>query len=282
MHIIALPKAFDIGLDSSVQLYDYKTSIDQVRNQVNLTTHAFSFLLEGQKEVLTEHQPISINNKSFLMMKSGHCLMTEYTDASNTPFRSLLLFFTDADLDHFLKKYQVDFSTQALRSSVQVVEYDAFISSFVKGLLDINGLENHVKGRLLQVKFEEIMLYLLETKGSEYFTFLTQRKDEQELNFIRVVESNTLNKLTLKELAFLSNMSISTFKRAFERHYKTSPIKWFQDKRLEHAAFLLSHKTARPSEVFEDCGYDSLSNFIQAFKKKYGLTPKQYQLQDQV
>lgn len=55
------------------------------------------------------------------------------------------------------------------------------------------------------------------------------------------------------------------------------PIKWFQEKRLEHAAFLLKNKSKRPSDIYIDIGYESQSNFSAAFKTKFGVTPKQYQ-----
>ena len=86
-----------------------------------------------------------------------------------------------------------------------------------------------------------------------------------------------INKLTIKELSFLSNMSLSTFKREFEKHFQSSPSKWFQEKRLDHSAFLLKDKSKRPSDIYEEIGYENLSNFIQAFKMKFGTTPKQYQ-----
>jgi len=106
---------------------------------------------------------------------------------------------------------------------------------------------------------------------------LISNSDNQNQKFLQIIESNKLNKLTIKELSFLSNMSVSTFKREFEKYFHSSPSKWFQEKRLEHAAFLLKNKSKRPSDIFEDIGYESLSNFIQAFKVKFGVTPKQYQ-----
>jgi len=75
-------------------------------------------------------------------------------------------------------------------------------------------------------------------------------------------------------------MSVSTFKREFEKHFQESPSKWFQNKRLEHAAFLLQQHTKRPSDIFETIGYENLSNFVHAFKTKFGVTPKQFQLQN--
>ena len=74
-------------------------------------------------------------------------------------------------------------------------------------------------------------------------------------------------------------MSVSTFKREFFKQYQTTPIKWFHEKRLEHIALLLRTKQTRPIDLYEAAGYENFSNFIQAFKKRYGVTPKQYQVQ---
>ena len=63
----------------------------------------------------------------------------------------------------------------------------------------------------------------------------------------------------------------------FKKYFKNSPSKWFQEKRLKHAAFLLKNKPIRPSDIYLEVGYETLSNFIQAFKMKFGQTPKQYQ-----
>ena len=150
--------------------------------------------------------------------------------------------------------------------------------TFVNSILDISKLSTAIQKNILDAKFDEIMLYLIEVKGVDFLYSLISNSDDQTQKFIQIIESNTLNKLTLKELSFLSNMSVSTFKREFEKHFHSSPSKWFQEKRLEHSAFLLKNKSKRPSDIFEEIGYENLSNFIQAFKNKFGVTPKQYQL----
>ena len=72
-------------------------------------------------------------------------------------------------------------------------------------------------------------------------------------------------------------MSESSFKRVFKKHFQSSPGKWFREKRLEHSAFLLRNKSKRPSDIYQEIGYENLSNFTQAFKIKFGVTPKRYQ-----
>ena len=118
------------------------------------------------------------------------------------------------------------------------------------------------------------MLYLVEYNGLDFLYSIIDNSYDKHQKFMQIIESNKLNKLTIKELAFLANMSVSTFKREFEKHYNNSPSKWFQDKRLEHAAFLLKNESKRSSDIYEEIGYENLSNFIQAFKSKFGTTPK--------
>ncbi|AXG68844.1 exoenzyme S synthesis regulatory protein ExsA [Kordia sp. SMS9] len=280
MNIFTLPDYLTAETNCSIQLFDYESTTEHLNNKINLTKNTFSFLQEGFKKVSTSHQPISITNDAFLIMKSGHCLMTENLSEHHHFYRSILLFFSDEALFQFLEKHQITSKRIAATTAAKSCVYDDFICSFVKSLEDIHKLPQHVQQQLLQVKLEEILLYLVATKGPDFLLFLIASKDDQTSHFINVVESNKLNKLTLKELAFLANMSVSTFKREFEKHFQQSPIKWFQQQRLEHAAFLLKNEAKRPSDIFEAIGYENLSNFVYAFKTKFGVTPKQYQLQD--
>jgi transcriptional regulator GlxA family with amidase domain len=50
-----------------------------------------------------------------------------------------------------------------------------------------------------------------------------------------MIESNVHSNLKLEEIAFLCNMSLSTFKRHFIVEYNEAPGKWLQDKRLQRA-----------------------------------------------
>lgn len=88
-----------------------------------------------------------------------------------------------------------------------------------------------------------------------------------------MVESKIQSNLKLEEIAFLFNMSLSTFKRHFISEYKVSPGKWFHDKRLLKAKRLLEEGICKPSELYLEFGYNNLSNFSTAFKNKFGVSP---------
>ena len=276
MKTISLPDELEIKSDLPIHIFDYRSSQEISKQQIVLTRNTFSFLLEGKKEVIGDNASFSIKKSNFLLMKSGHCLMTEKLSSSNNNYRSLLLFFSNDTLQKFIRTYDIKQSKKSSAQSVHSFAYDNFITSFVQSLLDLVILNPKMQAKLLQLKFEEILLYLIETRGHDFIFSILRNNNDQTQHFITVVENNRLNKLTLKELAFLSNMSISSFKRAFQKEYEMAPMKWFQDRRLEHAQYLLKQELKSPTEIYQEIGYESLSSFIQAFKLKYGVTPKQF------
>lgn len=277
MDTIKLPESLYIEESKTIQVYDYCSSKEMSRQQIILYQNTFSFLIEGSKEVIFDNSDLSIDNSKFLIMRSGHCLMTEKLSEIKN-YRSILLFFTDEDLAKFIQKFELNNTEVNEYKSVHSFEYDKFIKRFVVSLIDISKLSKKAQKKLLAVKFEEIMLYLIELHGTQILQFLASNNDHLTQNFTRTIESNQLKKLTLKELAFLCNMSVSTFKRKFEKHYSESPIKWFQNKRLEYAHYLLNQKHKKSSEIYLEVGYENLSSFIQAYKTKYNITPKQQQI----
>jgi len=274
MHIITLPTDLNLDHSKSIQIFDYCSSQEIDRQQIALNQHTFSFLLEGVKEVVFDRAIQPIDPSRFLLMKSGHCLMTEKLSEGKN-YRSILLFFSNEMVQRFVYKLELDYSKTIEYQSIYSFEYDDFIHRFVSSLLDISKLSKASQNRLLEVKFEEIMWYLVEIYGLGFLhSFLANNEDSMQ-KFTRTIESNQLCKLTIKELAFLCNMSVSTFKRVFEKHYSESPMRWFQNKRLEHAHYLLHFEKKTATEIYYEVGYESLSSFIQAYKSKYGITPKQ-------
>lgn len=275
MKTITLPDELNIDTSQPVQVFDYHSSQEVAKQQIILNQNTFSFLTEGTKEVVFDNSALSIDNSKFLIMKSGHCLMTEKLSQVRN-YRSILLFFTNETLLKFIRKAELNKIETNEHKSVYAFDYDAFVQRFINSLLDISKLSKNTQKKLLEVKFEEIMLYLTEIYGTDFLYSLTHDSNDVTQRFTRTIESNQFSKLTLKELAFLCGMSVSTFKREFEKKYSESPIKWFQNKRLEYAHHLLNQEQKQSSEIYYEVGYENLSSFIQAYKAKYGITPKQH------
>jgi AraC-like DNA-binding protein len=279
MEITILPRDLSIDTSAGLQLYNYRTYQDIQKTKISLSKNTISFLRTGTKEVIGDDKRVQIDEQQFVVMKSGNCLMTEKVSNANQFYQSILLFFSDEQAVEFVEKHELHSSKKLDRKSFHVFKYDQFIQHFVESLESISALPKATQSKLLKAKFEEIMLYLSFQKDANFLHSLVQNKDDKVGRLSNIVENNKYNKLSLEELAFLCNMSISTFKRTFFKQYGKTPMKWFNEQRMNHIAFLLTTQRKRPIELYMEAGYENFSNFVQAFKKEFGMTPKQYQSQ---
>jgi len=280
MEITVLPKDLKLNESEDLQLFNYRRTEDIQKTKINLSKNTISFLRVGIKEVIGDDATVKIGSQHFLIMKSGNCLMTEKISDSFKAYQSILLFFSDEEVLRFLEKHEQFSSKIKHQKSFYIFQYDEFTNNFVDSLEQVLKLPKALQTKFLKTKFEEIMLYLVHRNSPDFLNSLVQNVDDKISRLTNIAENNKHNKLNLGELAFLCNMSVSTFKREFFKRYQNTPMKWFSEQRLNHIAFMLRTKRNRPIELYEEAGYENFSNFVQAFKKKFGMTPKQYQTEN--
>jgi AraC-like DNA-binding protein len=231
-------------------------------------------MIEGYKEIFNAQNPSFLSGQEFALITTPNCLMTEKKAFPEVNYQSILLFFSHEILEEFRLKYQdlIEESMVAEYKEIEVFKYDNYSVNFRTSLKLMISNKDLTNQELLQAKFNEIMLYLLKHNPKKVYPILSKRINNVEVRFKRTIENNLFSNLDLEELAFLSNMSLSTFKRYFKKYYHCSPQKYLQLKRLEFAKYLLE-KGERPNDIYQKSGYQSLSNFIKAYKAQYGHTP---------
>ncbi|MGI4863060.1 MAG: helix-turn-helix transcriptional regulator [Janthinobacterium lividum] len=268
---------------SAVSLLRYRTPTPAARARVLLPQHMFTFLLAGEKTVLFAGAHVTVRPQQFVLLAAGNCLMSEKAAASGTDYHSLLLLFDQQVLTDFFSRHAAWLGPLARPAASQPFlqfEQDAFLGHFVQSLdCLLTSPPLALPPALPQVKLEELLLYL----AQQYPGQLQQLRSlvpaaSDELLVRQAVTSHIGSPITVEELAFLCNMSLSTFKRRFAHLYGTSPSRWLLQKRMEKAASLLRQTDRQVSELSDELGYEHLSSFIQSFRQFYGVTPKQYQL----
>ena len=108
-----------------------------------------------------------------------------------------------------------------------------------------------------EIKLEELLLYLLQSDPEKLLSLKSGSRDEEELQLKKAVESNIGSTVTLEELAFLCNCSLSTFKRKFNKIYQMPPQKWLIQQKMILAARLLSHANETAGTVYQQVGYEN-------------------------
>ena len=136
---------------------------------------------------------------------------------------------------------------------------------------------NMISENLLRIKIQELIHILVKTDASgnnqKIFGALFHAN---EYEFQEVIQARLFDDLNLEDLAFLTSLSLSSFKRKFSSVYGTSPNKYFISKRLEKAQVLLSTTDWRISEVAYECGYSDVGYFTKTFQKYYNCSPTNF------
>lgn len=279
MPIANIPEAYlnDDQESPELLVYDFKMTSDVVNSKVNLSMNMFSFLQVGKKQVHFAGNSVAVNKNQSLLLKKGNWLWTELLE-HETVYYCKLLFFSEKTLLNFLHKHSIPETKMETDVPFFVIRNNSYIKSYLKSLSAISLTDTPLLNNLLQVKFEELMLYLLQNYGKKFEQYLYSLINSEVSSFKKIIESKVYSNLKLSEIAFLCNMSLSTFKRHFTKAYHVSPGKWLQDQRLQKAKELLESGSSKPSEIYLDFGYNNHSNFSIAFKNKFGLTPKEVSL----
>ncbi len=275
MQIDSIPQSY-IKEDETPELfiYDFKMTNDVVKSKVVLDMNMFSFLQIGKKQVHFAGNSVSVNKDQSLLLKKGNWLWTELLDTETTYFCKLF-FFSEKMLSDFLKKHSKIKKTKKEVNPYFIIKNDDFITAFLNSLSILGKTSKNFENKFLLLKFEEIILYLINKYGDDFEVYLHSLIIKENSPLKKIVESKIDSNLKLEEIAFLCNMSLSTFKRNFINEYKISPGKWFKDKRLNKAKKILEQGKLKPSDIYLEFGYHNLSNFSIAFKNKFGINPSE-------
>jgi AraC-like DNA-binding protein len=262
-----------------VWVYDYRMDKEVIKSKVQLNQHVFSFLQNGHKQVHFAHTSAAVNELQSILIRNGNCLVTELLNEEAVYFCKLF-FFSSKCLEDFLLKFNINPAHHRLPAQETpffIIETDTYLSLFVHSLSALMTLKPAQEKAWLLVKFEEIMLYLWQKYGDAFLNYICSlvEKDDK-LSFRKKVETHVLSNLKLEEIAFLCNMSLSSFKRHFVSEFNEPPGKWFQRKRLHKARELLQNGQLKPSEIYLELGYHNLSNFSAAFKNEFGVSPARF------
>ena len=129
---------------------------------------------------------------------------------------------------------------------------------------------------LARLKIQELLLLIYQGFGYHMFSSLLPSLQEEKRLMNKLVEDAIREHWNIRQMAERNHQSLSSFKRHFIHHFGITPGRYLRKQKLEMARQdLLNGKGLK--ECYLTYGYENASNFIQAFKRAYGATPKYFQ-----
>ncbi|SDK46898.1 AraC family transcriptional regulator [Sediminibacillus albus] len=127
-----------------------------------------------------------------------------------------------------------------------------------------------IKGSLFEVMAEWLGNYKIPDK------VVHNEKTDQIKKVLLYIEAHYQEKIRIKDLAALVQMSEGHFNRFFKSLVRMTPIEYINTVRINYAAKLLRESNRKILTIALDVGFDNQSYFIRTFKRYKNCTPSQY------
>ncbi len=128
--------------------------------------------------------------------------------------------------------------------------------------------------------YELLSYYFQRDEQSDYLDRCPFLKDQRNVEAVRNSRHILIERMsdppTIKELSLEVGLNEYQLKVGFKNIYGNSINAYLQEHRLNKALKLMTDEGLKVQEAANEIGYSNVSHFIAAFKKKHGVTPKQY------
>jgi len=189
-----------------------------------------------------------------------------------------------------IKKFHSLFSNQA--DQISFLNKDNIGNKFYKEK-KLEPMMSVVLNQMVQLSVHESMHNLyLRAKVFELMSFYFNRSNEMDIEQCPfLVDDKNIKKIRLAKEIIISRMieppslidlaseveiSLKKLKEGFKQVYGASVFVFLLDYKMQVSKTLLSSGNYNVNEVALKVGYSTATHFINAFKKKFGTTPKKY------
>lgn len=159
--------------------------------------------------------------------------------------------------------------------------FNAEIATHLEHIID-NKIKKSLQPLFFRGKIYEILsIYFNDAvdPSTEQCPFIPNSTDISKLKKVReIIINNMVNTPSLEDLSEEVGLNIKKLKEGFKEHYGYPIFTYLFHYKMEFARKLLDDNLQNINEIANEVGYSSATHFIAAFKRKFGITPKQYSL----
>jgi AraC-like DNA-binding protein len=232
------------------------------------------YVVEGRKVWHTAHGSYELNPGTCVFVRKGATILEQFFDGV---FCLVMFFLPDDFICDVLRSKTIPlYQPEKKYEPVIALHSDEPVKAFFHSMLSLFDNHREPDPSLVEVKFKELVLTLADNvyNGELLAYFCSLLQEPQTVSLQMLMEDNYCFNLKLEEFAQLSNKSLSTFKRDFQKQFQCSPGKWLTEKRLQHALNLLTNTDKTVTETAFESGFESRSHFSRAFRDRFGITPR--------
>lgn len=263
------------------EIENYTQQTDTITKKIDSRFIQFYFCSKGSIMFhFSEHyQKPLLEERGFVLYNSEKEIPLQLSVASKSKLSIIAL--------HIDKLHRIfaesDTSISLFNTEIQTKFYDEFqISQSLKNVLtqiEQSQFSDKLKPLFLEGKLYEMLVYYFHGKNhdEESCPYLSNNEIMKKLKLAKeLILKNYLNPPSTKEIAQEISLQEYRLKEGFKKVYGLSVAKYILDYKLQKSkeTLMQGHKTVK--QIANELGYENPSHFIDAFKRKYQITPKQF------
>lgn len=264
------------------EIYYYS---DRPENAVSEHTHdyyEFYFFLEGNINIRVEGKPINIQPGDFLVIPPGVRHNPEFLD-NTTPYRRFVLWISTDYCKHLMVQApefgylcQLSSTAKEYRFSNDVMSANEITAAMFTIIEEIKG-SRFGRDAMVSSRINLLLMMLNRLVYESRNVAGASAKARLSTVLADFINAHLEEDLTLERLEKEFFVSRYHIEHVFKEDYGISLHKYIQMKRLYACRDAIgSHKSIQ--ETYLMYGFKDYSVFFKAFKKEFGISPREYQL----
>lgn len=263
----------------------YRFTAPQAPQWDEVQSLSLCVVAQGRKSVQANGIEYQYDPFNYFVFNKGMRFQAEILQASiEEPFMSLVLQINPTVVRRVSADMRDREMTVFRKPSASPPRPDAYVCPLDQNLMGailrfLRAVDTGADRRVLApIYLQEIVYRLLQAEQCHHL--IESASSEIDSNpvsaAVEYVRAHLDEPVTVNELAERVCMSPSAFAHLFRESIGVSPYQFVKGVRLERARILLVEDALSVSETARRVGYSSLSHFTNEFKRRYGVTPREY------
>ncbi|GAB3890432.1 hypothetical protein GCM10028803_01220 [Larkinella knui] len=255
-----------------VLFYSYFSSMR--KDKVAFLEHTTLVMqVSGRFTLETASEKFSMEQGEMLLIRKNQLGEITKTPLDGKGYETIVICLKEELLRQIALEERIETGKKYTGPPTLLVPGNDFLHAFFQSVIPyVRHSEEKITNSVGLLKIKEAVHLLLYTMP--YLEeFLFDFSEPYKLDLEKFMLNNFQYNLPIEKFARLTGRSLAGFKRDFQKIFGMAPRHWLQERRLAEARHLIETRNKRPSAIYLDLGFESLSHFSHSFKRKFGKAP---------
>ncbi|PZR28719.1 MAG: AraC family transcriptional regulator [Azospira oryzae] len=223
--------------------------------------------------LVTSDETVSMSAGNMILIRKNQLVEIIKQPVNGEDYQTIVIILKEDVLRQIALERHIEPVQKYTGPANVVIPENDFLRGFFQSIIPyVKHSEETIAHTVGELKIKEAVQLLLHT-NPKLAGFLFDFSEPHKIDLEKFMVGNYHFNVPVEKFAQLTGRSLAGFKRDFQKTFGMAPRQWLQEKRLTEARHLIESKHKKPSDIYLDLGFESLSHFSRSFKHKYGKAP---------